>query len=172
MSAARVRADNGQVHDIAWDDVKEWFDLAENGSAPDVIVHDTTLADWERLLELMRSEGWRCDYDFREQGLPLPVSAAEIFVRDPDGERPTLRVWPGLELEWIIRPWSTDEIVSDVSLHDIQGQERLDAFCRFLRTLGARLGKRILVYAEGDLQRPPMMAYEVVDDRVSFLAPP
>ncbi len=49
-------------------------------------------------------------------------------------------VWPDPGLEWIVRPCTPDEVVSDVNLHQIQGQARLDAFCRFLRTLGAALG--------------------------------
>jgi hypothetical protein len=44
------------------------------------------------------------------------------------------------------------EIVGDVSLHEIQGQEALDTFCSFLRTLGAALGKPVLMFAEGRLR--------------------
>jgi hypothetical protein len=74
-------------------------------------------------------------------------------------------------LEWIVRPWTPDEVISDVSLHEIQGQEKLDIFCRFLRTLGAALGKSVLVYAEGAYDGyPPMMAYEATENRVVFLA--
>lgn len=78
-------------------------------------------------------------------------------------------------MEWTVRPSSPDEIDSDVSLFEIQGQERLDVFCGFLRTLGKTLDKRVLVYAEGDHSYPsypPMMAYEVADDRVVFVAHP
>src|SRR5215207_10615179 len=49
--------------------------------------------------------------------------------------------------QWIVRPWSPNGIGSDVQLNEIQGQDRLDTFCGFLRTLGPALGKRILVYA-------------------------
>ena len=83
-----------------------------------------------------------------------------------------MRVWAEAEMEWIVRPWIPNEIVSDVSLYEIQGQDRLDALCRFLRALGTALGKRVLMYPEGDLQYPPMMAYEIADDRVVFVAPP
>ena len=155
---------------IPWEDVAEWFDPAENGTLPDVIVPDTTIADWEALFALIRSEGWRCEYDYREERLPLPASAAEMLVPDPDGVR-GLWIWPNPDLEWIVRPWSPDEIDGDVSLYEIQGQERLDVFCGFLRTVGAALGKSVLVYSEGTYDsRPPMMAYEPALDRVVFLA--
>jgi hypothetical protein len=43
------------VSDPLWDDVRQWFDLVDNGSAPDVIVAETTLAHSQRLLDLIRS---------------------------------------------------------------------------------------------------------------------
>jgi len=159
------------MHEIRWD-VKDWFNPHENGSMPDVLVPDATMATWDALLVLIRSQGWRYEYDFRERRHPLPISATELFPPDSQGGVRTLRVWPDPSIEWIVRPWSPDEIVSDVSLHEIQGQERLDAFCTFLRTLGAAVAKRVLVYAEGGNDYPPMMAYEVADDRVVFLAGP
>jgi hypothetical protein len=158
------------VETIRWDDVREWFDPSQNGSAPDVVVPDTTVADWEALFELIRSEGWRWEYELGEERRPLPSAAAKLFEPDPEGLRRSLRVWPDPGLEWIVRPWTPDEVDSDVSLHEIQGQERLDAFCRFLRTLGAALRKPVLMFAEGTHDYPPMMAYEVADDQVIFLA--
>ncbi|WP_433282585.1 hypothetical protein [Micromonospora sp. CA-244673] len=169
--------DNGRMRDLRWDDVREWFDPYENGSLPDVIVPGMTLTDWEAVLRLIRSQGWRCEYDFREQTLPPPASAAGLFTADPEWLR-TLHVWPDPAMEWTVRLPSPDEIDSDVSLFEIQGQERLDVFCGFLRTLGRTLDKRVLVYAEGDHgpegghSYPPMMAYEPADDRVVFLAHP
>ncbi|MEU8230291.1 hypothetical protein AB0C12_11885 [Actinoplanes sp. NPDC048967] len=156
---------------IRWVDVAEWFDPSQNGSAPDVVVPDTARADWEALLELIRSEGWRCEYQVGDERRPLPAAAAELFDSNLKGSLRSVWVWPDPGLEWIIRPWTSGEIVSDVSLHEIQGQERLDAFCRFLRTLGAALSKSVLVYAEGTFDsHPPMMAYESANDRVAFLA--
>ncbi|GAA5192554.1 hypothetical protein GCM10023322_52430 [Rugosimonospora acidiphila] len=156
--------------DLQWDGVKEWFDPSTNGTLPDVIVQDTTLTDWETLLRLIRSESWRSEYEFRDQVHPMPASAAELFVPDPEGWLRTLRIWPDPDMEWIVRPSLPEEIDSDVSLHEIQGQERLNVFCQFLRKLGIALSKRILVYAEGAYDGyPPMMAYEVAADRVVFL---
>ncbi|WP_327007600.1 hypothetical protein OHA72_10210 [Dactylosporangium sp. NBC_01737] len=158
--------------DVLWDEVQQWFDPVENGSAPDVIVADTTVADWGRLLGLVQSRGWACRYEVGDRVLPVPKRAAQLFARGVDGELPLLRVWPDRDLEWIVRPWAAEEILSDVSLYEIQGQDRLDVFCQFLRTLGSALGKKVLVYSEGDNTYPPMMVYEVTDDRVVFLAGP
>jgi hypothetical protein len=160
------------VGDVVWEDVKQWFDPVENGSAPDVIVADTTLADWERLLGLVHSRGWPCRYELGGRALPVPDSAAQLFSAGIAGELPLLRVWPDPDLEWIVRPWAVEEILSDVSLYKIQGQERLDVFCRFLQTLGSTLGKKVLVYSEGDNAYPPMMVYDEALGRVVFLAGP
>lgn len=146
------------------------FDPSQNGSAPDVVVPGTAVADWEALFGLIRSAGWRCEYESGEERLPLPPSAADLFAHEPGASVRNLWVWPESGFEWIIRLWTSDEILSDVSLHEIQGQEALDAFCRFLRTVGVALGKPVLMFAEGAHDDPPMMAYEVAGDRVVFLA--
>ena len=130
------------MQDLRWEDVSDWFNPHENGTLPDVLVSDASMASWEALLALIRSHGWRCEYEYQPH--PLPESASELVATDPDGGRRTSRVWPYPHFERIVRPWSADEIVSDVSLHEIQGQERLDAFCGFLRTLGTALGRASL----------------------------
>ena len=83
-----------------------------------------------------------------------------------------LRVRPDPDLEWIIRPWAPEEILSDVDLNQLQGQDRLDAFCRLLRGLGDALSKEVRVYSEGDNTYPPMMVYDPTVGHVNFLAGP
>ena len=160
------------VGELRWDDVKQWFDPSENGGAPDVVVADTTLADWQLVLDLVRSHGWRCEYERGDRVTPVPKSAADLFVLETGEPSTLLTVWPYPDLEWIIRPYAEEEILSDVDLHQIQGQERLDAFCRLLRTLGDALQKDVCVYSEGDDTYPPMIAYDVAVDRVVYLAGP
>ena len=159
---------------LVWDEVKEWFDPSENGRAPDVIVADTDLGDWDRLFDLIRSRGWRCEYRLGDQALALPASAAVVFSADAAGAAASLLVWPEPHLKWIITPWSAAEIRSDVDLYEIQGQEQLDLFCRFLQTVGKALGKRVVVYSEGTSSGgyPPLMAYDVAADHVRLLAGP
>jgi len=164
--------DHRLVSDLLWDDVKQWFDPVENGSAPDVIVADTTLAHWQLVLDLIRSRGWLCRYEHGDRETAVPESAVGLFPVDNREQMTLLTVWPDPDLQWIIRPWATDEILSDVDLYQIQGQGRLDAFCRFLRTLGDALQKDVFVYSEGDNTYPPMMTYDAAVGRVTFLAGP
>ncbi|MET3421875.1 hypothetical protein BJ973_001087 [Actinoplanes tereljensis] len=158
--------------DLPWDDVKQWFNPAENGSAPDVIVAGTTLTHWQLVLDLIRSRGWPCRYERGDRETAVPDSAADLFPGEDREPRTLLTVWPDPDLEWMIRPQAMVEILSDVDLHQIQGQQRLDAFCRFLRTLGDAVQKDVFVYSEGDNTYPPMMTYDAAAGRVAFLAGP
>jgi hypothetical protein len=160
------------MRDLRWDDVKEWFDPHENGSVPDLVVADTSLPDWQALLTLVRSHGWPCTYEVGGQPVALPSSATDLFVSGQEGRVRSLRVWPHPDIEIIFRPWSIDEIVGDISLHEVQGQKRLDTFCGTLRMVGRAVDKRVALYAEGGGDHPPILAYEVDQDRVVFLVRP
>ncbi|GID93385.1 hypothetical protein Adi01nite_27970 [Amorphoplanes digitatis] len=76
--------DHRLVSDLLWDDVKQWFDPVENGSAPDVIVADTTLAHWQFVLDLIRSRGWLCRYERGDREFAVP----EIRGRSVSGRGP------------------------------------------------------------------------------------
>ncbi|MEV4352322.1 hypothetical protein AB0J83_48330 [Actinoplanes sp. NPDC049596] len=156
--------------DLRWDDVEDWFDPSRNGSLPDLVVADTTLDDWQALLTVIRTANWRAECEHRDHRIEVPASAADLFVPDPEGWLKYLHVWPAPDLEMIFRPWGPDEIVGDVSLFDLQGQKRLDEFCGVLRRIGRALGKRVALFAEGDGNYPPTLAYEIDQDRVVFLA--
>jgi hypothetical protein len=160
------------VGDLRWDDVKDWFDPIENGSAPDLLVADTTVADWEALLTLARSRGWRIAFSYGEGEVPLPKSPDGLFESDPQGRQRYLQIWPDPRIEIIFRPWSPDEIVGDVSLVELQGQERLHVLCEVLRTLGTALGRPVALHAEGGDSHPPILKYDGHEDRVAFLVGP
>lgn len=73
--------DHRVVTDLLWDEVMPWFDPVANGSAPDVIVADTALADWQIVLDLIRSQRWPCEFELGDQAVPVPDSAADLFRR-------------------------------------------------------------------------------------------
>jgi hypothetical protein len=49
------------------------------------------------------------------------------------------------------------------------GQERLDVFCGFVRAIGRRLGKPVLMYPEGGYGCPPLLGFDVEAVRVVLL---
>jgi hypothetical protein len=163
--------DDGAVREVEWDKVRDWFDPAENGSAPDIVVEDTALEDWQGLITLIRTDSWRAEYEIGDERVGVPAAAADLFVPHREGWLRSLWVWPRPDIELTFRVWTPEVIVGDVSLYELQGQQRLDDFCGILRRLGQRLGKRVTMYAEGCYdQYPPMLAYDVDQDRVVFLA--
>ncbi|AWI32847.1 hypothetical protein DDW44_00345 [Streptomyces tirandamycinicus] len=166
----RSAGQHGGVADLLWDDVSSFFDPEAMGTLPDVCVPNASVADWQAVLDLVAEKGWKSHYTEGESVLPVPAAEA-VLSRPADAECPNLRVWPADDVLAIFRFHADDEVDFDVDLRELQGQERLDAFCGFLREIGRRLGKPVLMYPEGDCGHP-MLGFNVEEDRVVLLADP
>lgn len=155
------------VPDLVWDDVSQWFDVELNGVLPDVCITDTTVADWQAVVDLVRSRGWA--YEYSEDGVVgrVPDRVGDILSRRTEANV-MLRVWPTPEIQAVFRFWTEEQIDFDVDLREIQGQERLDALCGLLRAIGRRLGKPVLLSPEG-FETRPVLGYQVGIDRVVVL---
>jgi hypothetical protein len=128
------------VADLLWDDVSCFFDPDSMGSLPDVRVPNTSVEDWQAVLDLVAEKGWKCQYSEGETVLPVPRAEA-VLSRPADAECPGLRVWPAADVLAIFRFYAEDEVDFDVDLRELQGQERLDVFCRFLSGDRAAVGQ-------------------------------
>ncbi|MFD0212282.1 hypothetical protein ACFVH9_25035 [Streptomyces hirsutus] len=159
------------MSELLWDDVKGFFGLAWEGCLPDVWVTGTTVQDWQAVLDLIVASGWWSECSEGGVVMPLPC-AGEVLSRPADAECADLRVWPAPDVLAIFRLESADEIDFDVDLRELRGQERLDVLCGFLRAIGRRLGKAV-VMPEGDWdQSHPVLGFDVESDRVVLLAEP
>ncbi|MFE3326345.1 hypothetical protein [Streptomyces sp. NPDC059176] len=154
--------------DLMWGDVSCFFDPDVMGSLPDLRVPDASVEDWQAVLDLVEARGWHCQYSEGETVLPVP-RAETVLSRPADAECPNLRVWPTADVLAIFRFQDDDEIDFDVDLRELQGQERLDVFCDFLREIGRRLGKAVLMDPEGD-HGHPVLGFDIDADRVVLLA--
>jgi hypothetical protein len=161
---ASCAVQHGAVADLLWDDVSCLFDPDLMGSLPDVRVPSTSVDDWQELLDLVAEKGWKCQYSEGERVLPVPRAEA-VLSYPADTECRDLRVWPAADVLVIFRFRAEDEVDFDVDLRELQGQERLDAFCGFLREIGRRLGKPVLMDPEGDYGHP-VLGFDVEADRV------
>ncbi|MFJ2472935.1 hypothetical protein ACIOWI_08070 [Streptomyces sp. NPDC087659] len=141
------------------------------GALPDVLVPGASVEDWQAVLDLVDMSGWKHQYSEGESVLPVP-RAETVLSRPADAECPQLRVWLAADVLVIFRFCSSDEIDFDVDLWELQGQERLDLFCGFLAAIGRRLGKPVLMDAEGGDGSHPVLGFEVESDRVVMLAEP
>ncbi len=157
--------------DLLWDDVRGFFDPDLMGALPDVLVPGASVEDWQAVLDLVDVSGWKHQYSEGESVLPVP-RAETVLSRPADAECPQLRVWLAADVLVIFRFCSSDEIDFDVDLRELQGQERLDLFCGFLAAIGRRLGKPVLMDAEGGDGSHPVLGFEVESDRVVMLAEP
>ncbi|MFF7194295.1 hypothetical protein ACFZAM_11365 [Streptomyces sp. NPDC008079] len=160
------------MSELRWDDVKPFFDLEWEGRLPDVWIEQTTVEDWQKVFDLVGETGWRSEY--AEGGAVMPLPRAEaVLSRPDDADCADLRVRPTRDVLAIFRMESADEIGFDVDLRELQGQERLDVLCGFLRALGRRLGKPVVMTPEGDVdRRHPVLGFDVEADRVVLLAAP
>ncbi|MEU2560296.1 hypothetical protein ABZ626_13315 [Streptomyces longispororuber] len=156
--------------DLLWGDVSRFFDPDVMGALPDLRVPDASVEDWQAVLVLVEARGWHCRYSEGETALPVP-RAETALSRPADAECPNLRVWPTADVLAIFRFQDDDEIDFDVDLRELQGQERLDVFCDFLREIGRRLGKPVLMGPEGD-HGHSVLGFDIDADRVVLLAEP
>ncbi|MEB8339543.1 hypothetical protein [Streptomyces endophyticus] len=156
--------------DLLWDDVSCFFDPDLMGSLPDVRVPGASVEDWQSVLDLAVERGWKCQYSEGETVFSVPRAEA-VLARPADAECPNLRVWPVAGVLAIFRFYADDEIDFDVNLRELQGQERLDVFCGFLRDIGRHLGKPVLMDPESDSGHP-VLGFDVEADRVVLLAEP
>ncbi|MFR9755061.1 hypothetical protein [Streptomyces sp. TR06-5] len=158
------------MSELLWDDVAYFFDPDLMGALPDVRVPDASVEDWQAVLDLIDGSGWRCQYSEDNAVLPLPRAEA-VLAGSADAESPELRVWLTDEVLAIFRFHAEEEIDFDVDLRELQGQGQLDVFCGFLKMIGRRLGKPVLMDPEGDSGRS-VLGFDVECDRVVLLAEP
>ncbi|MFD5323541.1 hypothetical protein [Streptomyces sp. NPDC127092] len=154
--------------DLLWDDVECFFDPDLMGALPDVRVPGASVEEWQAVLDLVGERGWKHQYSEGELVLPVP-RAEDVLSRPSDAECPALRVWPTADVLAIFRFHTDQEVDFDLDLRELQGQDRLDVFCGFLREIGRRLGKPVLMDPEGDPGRP-VLGFDVEADRVVVLA--
>lgn len=160
------------MSDLLWTEAKSFFDPELMGGLPDVHVPATSIADWQALLDLIRSSRWSWEYREGDAVVDLP-SAETVFARPADAELVSIRLWPASGMLAIFRPWASEgnSIDFDVDLTELQGQERLDAFCRFLAIIGRELGKPVLMSPESSWGYP-VLGFDPTADRVVLLAEP
>ncbi|HZL73948.1 MAG TPA: hypothetical protein VFB83_01115 [Propionibacteriaceae bacterium] len=154
------------MSDLRWDDIRADLDLDAKGVLPDGRVPQATAADWNAVVGLSRSRGWRLE--LTEDGERVPLGEGEMLrFPGPDDPSVTMSIWPvpGIQVNFFV--YSPSEIDFDIDLRELQTQERLDQLCDFLREMGRELGKPILITPEGASNASyPFMEYDPQLDRI------
>jgi hypothetical protein len=155
------------VADLLWEEIKDLFDPEMNGVLPDMCVPGTSIEDWQAVFDLVRAKGWR--YEYSVGGIPLRLPTAELMLALRDEASPQLNVWPHPDVLAIFRPYAEETVDFDVDLRELQGQEGLDVLCGFLRAIGRRLGKPVVMTPEGEPEHP-VLGFDVTTGRVVSMA--
>lgn len=121
------------------------LDLALEPSLPDGIVRDTSVRDWQQLLDLVRHKGWPSEWS-AGGGRPVPRFAAEMFA---DEEHNTFKVWPVTSLQVNVFPLGEDSIDFDLDSRELTGRG-FDHCVDFVREVGRSIGKVVELSHEGD----------------------
>ncbi len=151
------------MHNPVWSDVAEYFEF--DGSLLDAYVFDVSMADWQHIIDVLRAQAWWLDYTLDGSSLPLPEHVSDIFAARREASA-TLHIRPAAEVLINTHFFSDDEIEFDFDPRELQGQDRLDVLCSFLRTVGSALNKPIVVTPENSPDRP-LLTYTPSDDRLT-----
>ena len=116
-------------------------ELAFERTLPDGLVEETSIADWQHLLDLVRSKGWRSEWVEGE----APDDATELFAEE---DLHTIKLWPIESLQVNVFPNGEASIDFDFDSRQLAG-DGLDACFAFLRTVGRALEKPVLLKHEG-----------------------
>lgn len=157
------------MSDLRWDEVAEFFDPDLMGTLPDVVVPGASVQDWQAVFDVVTSSRWTWEYRVGQEAAPLP-SAAEALTYAA-AEYRELWVYPAADVLVIFRLYAADQIDFDMDLRELQGQQGVDCVCDFLSVLGRRLGKFVLMCAEGDYKNP-VLGFDPAVDHVVLLADP
>jgi hypothetical protein len=151
------------VHELVWSDVAHYFEV--DGSLLDAYVFDVGMADWQHVIDVVRAQRWPFEYTVDGSSLPLPERASDIFAAR-SGASATLHIRPADDILVNTHFFSDDEIEFDFDPRELQGQVRLDVLCSFLRTIGSKLTKTIVVTPENTPDRP-LLTYTPSEDCVT-----
>jgi len=145
--------------DLHWEQVSDLFDPELMGTLSDLFIPDATVENWQTVLDLVAASGWQWQFEIgtAEQSLR---TAASIFARPDGDETAVLKVWPEPGVLAIFRLYAESEVSFDVDLRELQGQQRIDTLCAFLRVIGSKVGKPVLMTPEGGSQERPVLGYD------------
>jgi hypothetical protein len=157
-----VVRDHGLVSDVLWEDVRQGFE--PDGSLLDAYVFDTTVADWQAFVDLVRSRGWWFAYSEDGQARRLPERVEVVLARRTE-MAVLLQIRPVPEVLINAHFFTEEEIEVDFDPRELQGQEQLNVVCAFLRAVGRRLGKPMVLTPENGPAHP-LIGYDPDADRV------
>jgi hypothetical protein len=143
------------MDEIAWETVRDEF--AFDGSWRDIYILGTTIADWQGILDAIRSASYRLTYFHADRPTELPMNATDAFPLPGQCDR-HLSVWFADVLA-NCHFFTVEEIEFDIDPREVKGQHELNAMFGFMRCLAQATEKEVVLTPEN--------APEIVIFRVS-----
>ena len=129
----------------AWDDYK--IEFVTDQFLLDVYVFDATLADWQKLLDFVRSGSHQIAYTLNGTFADLPHDAASIFRIRADVSV-SLSVYLGGVLRVNVHFFLEDEIELDLQAGGIQTEAQAEMVFDFLQHISRLLNKEAALTSE------------------------
>ena len=143
---------------LRWTKVSE--DFAFDGSWRDVVVTETSIADWQAALDALRISRFRTKYTVVGSEAPLPASATDAFAPASATEAfaradsaTMLRVFAG-PVELVCHFFTVHEIEFDLDPRELTDQEALDDVVAFMALLADACSKPVLLTPENAHEVP------------------
>jgi hypothetical protein len=140
----KVRRLGSPMDEIAWETVRDEFVF--DGSWQDIYVFGTSIADWQRMLDAIRSAGYRLTYFRTDQPTEMPTNAGDAFPLPGECDR-RLSVWFA-DVIANCHFFTVEEIEFDIDPRELRGQQELNALFGFMRYLAQATDKEAVLTAE------------------------
>ena len=121
-------------------------DFAPDGSLRDIYVENTTLSDWDRLLQWVRSSPLAFSFLHEGRPMPLPAAAGDVFALSGTAAS-ILTIHLGA-LSLNCHFFSDDEIELDLDPRELTDERAFSALLGFVRGLGDALARDAIVTHE------------------------
>jgi hypothetical protein len=149
-----------------WDQVSA--DFEPDGALRDIYVLDATLADWQAVVDRLRTLNPRPKFCIGGEEVALPIDVTELFFRGPDDLCPSLHVPLGsatLNCHFFV----DDEIEFDLDPREM-GPSLLDPLIEFLKELGTVTAKPVVLTME-NMPEAVIMRYDPAVAGVKWVGP-
>ncbi len=129
---------------LAWETVRNEFEF--DGSWRDIYVFQTTMSDWQHMLNAVRKSPYQVKYFRGGQPTEFPIDAIHAFPLAEECDRYLSVTFAGVQANCHFF-WD-EEIEFDIDPREVKGQTELDALFGFMQMLADAVGKEAVLTPE------------------------
>lgn len=153
------------MREPSWTALRDVWEQDE-GALRDIVVGETTVDDWQHVVDAIRRSRWPWAYTEDDVSLPMPESVAKIFaIRET--RTPLWQIAATVTLRINCHFFDVSEIEFSFEPRDVVDQQALESVCSFVRDIGRAARRDVFVYCEAVEPRPVSdMQYDLSLDAV------